>query len=83
MNSNASPTGLPGQPGITRHIPVPPVKLYEDATGKRWQLAEDGVEGRLFVPLGVNPADCLRTFWIREAVLRSFAGDLIPVGRAA
>lgn len=73
MNHHPSPTSLP----------APSVELYEDVTGRRWQLVEDGDDGRLFVPESVDPRSCLRTFWLRESALTAFAGDLTRVERAA
>ncbi|MFD0358413.1 hypothetical protein ACFVHW_32475 [Streptomyces sp. NPDC127110] len=89
MNTHGtpSPTGLPGQSGITAHLPVPlpvpPVELYMDPRGYVWKLVEDGQDGRLFVPEQVNPASCPRMVWAREAELLEFVGPLTLVERAA
>lgn len=87
MNHKPSPTGLPGQSGITHHIsvtlPTPPVELYADPSGFVWRLAEDGQDGCMFVPKQVNPASCPRPFWAREDELLENVGPLTPVERAA
>lgn len=87
MNHKPSPTGLPGQSGITHHIPLPirplpapPVELYVDPRGFVWRLVQDG---RLFVPEQVNPASCPRMVWAREDELAETVGTLTRVERAA
>jgi hypothetical protein len=87
MNHQSSPTSLPGQSGITHHIPVPlptpPVELFTDPRGFVWKLVEDGQDGRLFVPEQVNPASCPRMVWAREDELLENVGPLTRVERAA
>jgi len=93
MNNHGTPTptGLPGQSGITPHIalpvrplPGPPVELYVDPRGFVWKLVEDGQDGRLFVPEAVNPASCPRMVWAREdELVEAFGGELTRVERAA
>ncbi|MFD4936323.1 hypothetical protein [Streptomyces virginiae] len=87
MNHQPTATGLPGQSGITHHIPVPlpapPVELFTDPRGFVWRLVEDGQDGRLFVPEQVNPASCPRLVWAREAELAETVGPLTRMERAA
>lgn len=87
MNHDSTPT-----PGTTvqaatplpvRPLPAPPVELYMDPRGFVWRLAEDGQDGRLFVPEQVNPASCPRMVWAREAELAEALGQLTRVERAA
>jgi hypothetical protein len=92
VNHHPSPTALPGQSGITHHIPIPlpsrplptpPVELYADPRGFVWRLVEDGQDGRLFVPEQVNPASCPRMVWASEAELVEMVGTLTRLERAA
>lgn len=87
MNHQPTVTGLPGQSGITHHIPVPlstpPVELYADPRGFVWKLVEDGQDGKLFVPEQVNPSSCPRMVWAREDELLENVGPLTRVERAA
>lgn len=93
VNHKPSPTGLPGQSGITHHIPLPirplpalptpPVELYTDPRGFVWKLVEDGQDGKLFVPEQVNPASCPRMVWAREDELAETVGTLTRLERAA
>lgn len=90
---NTLPTSTPNQPPFdasirvplpVRPLPAPPVELYVDPRGFVWKLAEDGQDGRLFVPEAVNPASCPRMVWAREAELvDAFGGPLLPQERAA
>ncbi|MFJ1865484.1 hypothetical protein ACIOD1_12715 [Streptomyces sp. NPDC088097] len=82
MKNNSIPTRFP-IPLPSRPLPDMPVELYKDGRGFLWKLVEDGQDGRLFVPEPVNPANCPRTFWAREAELAATVGALTLVERAA
>ncbi|MFF3622372.1 hypothetical protein [Streptomyces sp. NPDC002467] len=83
MNHNPSPTPVPVSLP-SRPLPEVPVELWVDPRGFLWRLAEDGQDGRLFVPEAVNPANCPRMVWAREAeLIEAFDGPLTRLERAA
>lgn len=56
------------------------VELFQSEDGKRWRLAgTDASGGRLFVPEQVDPAECPRWVWAKEAELVEAVGALTPV----
>lgn len=92
MNNQPTVTGLPGQSGITQHIPLPvrpvpalpPVDLYAAPTGKLFQAVGSDEDGLLFIPAELDPAKVARWLWAKESYLvDAFGGPMVRVERAA
>lgn len=92
MNNEPTPTGLPGQPGITHHTPVqvpapaPALapELYAAPTGKLFQVVGINDAGRLLIPAESDPATCPKWVWAAESdLVEAFGAPLVRVERAA
>jgi hypothetical protein len=83
------PTNFPSGDRRTIAVKLPAPEsaapeLFQSEDGKLWRLAgTDSAGGRLFVPQQVDPAQCARWVWAKEAELVEVVGALTPVAVAA